>query len=159
VTATQRPYLAAGSDGRFQQDSLWKPCGFAVVRNLNVKPHFVKLKKAALPGRPGGQTKLDNRDSITNAHAFQTSTLNSQSPTSRPLKTALIHVCQVRLLLLRSRSEVLDRSRCECLDRLLQAVDRIGSSLEWLGTGGPSEDVIPAVSAGDADLVSAEVLR
>jgi hypothetical protein len=98
-------------------------------------------------------------ESITTARDFQTSPLNSQSPTSRPLKRALIHVCQVRLLLLRSRSEVLDRNRCECLNRLLQDLDRIGSSLEWLGKGGPSGDVVATVpDVIDGNLTSAGAL-
>jgi hypothetical protein len=90
---------------------------------------------------------MSNEKNIsTIANEFQTTSQNFHSKHFPPLKSAIIYLSQLRLMLLRSRSEVLDCNRRECLNRLLQAIDRIGSSLEWLRQGLPSKDFPQAVS-------------
>jgi hypothetical protein len=108
---------------------------------------------------------MSNEKNIsTIANEFQTTSQNFHSKHFPPLKSAIIYLSQLRLMLLRSRSEVLDCNRRECLNRLLQAIDRIGSSLEWLRQGLPSQDFPQAVSprmatARHVSDVAREVLR
>jgi hypothetical protein len=101
----------------------------------------------------------NEKNSSTIASDFQTTSESFQSGTSS-LKGALVHLSQAKLLLRRARAESLGHDRCECLNRLLQGVDRIGSSLEgnlelWQQRPpkAPLSRAIPAACAGDADLV------
>jgi hypothetical protein len=104
---------------------------------------------------------LDKQESITNETDFQIPLeipLESfHSDTIRLLKGALVHISQAKLLLRRARAESLGHDRCECLNQLLQGVDRIGSSLEWsleLRKQRPPKTplgrAIPAACGGDA---------
>jgi hypothetical protein len=68
---------------------------------------------------------------------------------SLPLQQALIHASQVKLLLRRAKAQESGFHKSECLNRLLQGLDRICASLEWLGGSGPQT----AISAVDSDLV------
>jgi hypothetical protein len=82
----------------------------------------------------------NEKNSSTIASDFQTtSETTSESPQSgtSPLKGAFVHISQAKLLLRRARAESLGHDRCECLNRLLQGIDCIGASIEWLGGCAP----------------------
>jgi hypothetical protein len=103
----------------------------------------------------------NEKNSSTIASDFQTTSESSHSGTSS-LRGALVHLSQAKLLLRRARAESLGHDLSECLNRLLQGVDRIGSSLEWSlelwkqrPPKAPLGGAIPAVCAGDANLTCA----
>ena len=99
----------------------------------------------------------NEKNSSTIASDFQTTSESPKSGTS-PLKRALVHLSQAKLLLRRARAESLGHDRCECLNRLLQGVDCIGASIEWLGGGAPQGKVDSAIHAIDGNLTSAGAL-
>lgn len=77
---------------------------------------------------------------------------------SLPLQQALIHASQVKFLLQRAKAQESGFHKSECLNRLLQGLDRICASIEWLGgsrVSGPQA----AISAVDSDLVPAGGLQ
>lgn len=100
----------------------------------------------------------NEKNSSTIASDFQTTSESFQSPTRGPLKEALVHISQAKLLLRRARAESLGHDRCECLNRLLQGVDCIGTSIAWLGGDAPQRKVDPAIHAIDGNLASAGAL-
>jgi hypothetical protein len=106
----------------------------------------------------------NEKNSSTIASDFQTNSESFQSGASS-LRGALVHLSQAKLLLRRARAESLGHDRRECLNRLLQGVDRVGSSLEWsleLWQQRPPKATfgraIPTVCAGNANLTSAGAL-
>jgi hypothetical protein len=66
----------------------------------------------------------------------------------QPLQEALIHVSQVKLLLRRAKAQETGSHKNECLNRLLQAQDRICASLVWLGGSGPQTAIAPHYADG-----------
>jgi len=69
-----------------------------------------------------------------------------------------VHGCQLKLLLRRAKAQETGFHKSECLDRLLQGLDRICASIEWLGGSGGSGPRA-AISAVDSDLVPAGGLQ
>lgn len=60
-------------------------------------------------------------------------------------RAAYIHACQLKLLLRRARSEETGVQKSECLTRLLQGLEHICASLEWLTSGGLRAKVAPKI--------------
>jgi hypothetical protein len=104
-------------------------------------------------------TNLNEHRTITSAAQIQLPAKNMSSSDSRPLYGAMVHACQVKLLLRRARAQETGFQRGECLARLLQGVERICTSLEWLTGGGPKAEVTPEISTLVSDLVSAGELQ
>jgi hypothetical protein len=92
---------------------------------------------------------------ITPPGQFQPPARNIHRPIAHPLRGALLHASQTKLLLRRARSEEGSYQKTECLTRLLQGLERICASLEWLCGGRPKAKAAPAISVIDADPISA----
>jgi hypothetical protein len=86
------------------------------------------------PAAKGRNMNLNEHRTITSAPQFPAKNISSSD--SRPLRGALVHASQVKLLLRRASQET-GFQRAECLARLLQGVERICTSLEWLTSGEP----------------------
>jgi hypothetical protein len=113
---------------------------------------FNKKTMAAGRAAKGKETNLNNQVNITAAVPLQAPARNI------PLQEALMHASQVKLLLRRVKARENGSHKSECLSRLLQGLDRICASIEWLGGSGVSEPQA-AISAVDSDLVPAGGLQ
>lgn len=68
---------------------------------------------------------------------------------SRPLREALIRASQVKLLLQRAKTQESGFQKSECLNRLLQGLDRICASIEQLCGSGPQDRTALASTEGE----------
>jgi hypothetical protein len=114
---------------------------------------------AARQAAIGKETDLRQPTITTAAGQLQPPARNIPERDPLPLQEALIHASQVKLLLRRAKAQETGFHKSECLNRLLQGLDRICASLEWLGGSGPRAEVMPPISAVDSDLVPAGGLQ
>src|SRR5438045_1116391 len=86
----------------------------------------------------GRNKNLNEHRTITPAAQFQARRDRSDAP----LREALLHASQTKLVLRRARSEETGFQRGECLARLLEGIEHICTSLDWL-TGAGFRAVTP----------------